>query len=981
MANRYWVGGTGTWDASSTANWSTTSGGASGASVPTAADVAIFDQAATYTVTFSGTGSRTALAITNTAGTVTFAGTTAVALGGLTLEAVAVWSHTGALNFTVAGTHTLDTKNVTVSATTFSVGSTSWTLASDFRASGTVDLARGTLNLNGYTLNTTRITSTGISTRVLAFGAGQINITGDSGTPILFDATSQLTTTGSRRINLVSTKGSFEIVNVAVGICDINLYITQGFFISQLSGVSTVGTLDCTGYSGQIRGNLNVEGNLTLDAGTTWDGSTVTFRESGTKLITSNGASLPYMTINASGATVQLQDNLTTAFRTTLTAGTLNINGFTLTAESFDSSGSTGNFTRALAFGAGEIIINGGAINPVNFNTIISGLTMTGSKKIVLIDRLYTANPIVNNHGINLYVTAGAYPLDFYGTSLLGTLDCTGYTGQIQGSLSITGNLTLAAGTTWNGGTITFSGAGTKLVTTNGVVLPLVTVNASGGTVQLQDSLTATGTTTLSQGTLDLNGFTLTSDQFYADTGSAARTLAFGSTGQITVTGLVTNTIIDFVNSTYPSALTMTGSKRINIASTRPDVALAFLGPYEVDVYVPQGGYVLGFYGSSKVRNADFTGFTGSVGGAMNLTGNLTFDADMSVVGASLYLTTSGAGLQAITSNGRSVVANLTIIGTGTVQLQDEFTFTPDSFSYFEMRNGVLDLNGFAMGDVGRLLVVGYDYDDAPTTPELQMGSGSFRVIEQFGLIAGPLGEGYLIPTVTGPGTIEFFSDDDYYSGVIGGGGNDLLDPRVAVFPTVRHTGSNPLTVVGNSTFESFESLSTAGSVAFMQGNTNTFGLFNVSGAPGNLKTLTGASNFYIPEATQATLLKSTTWFVGANSVDDGNNTGLIFTAGGINDYLTISNIIGGGSGTTYATDVVEGVDLSDAAVAAEIKPTSVQEAVEAQDTTAVVVSDLVWSEFDDSQTPNWQNVDNTQVPTWTPVDDSQTPGWTPVTP
>jgi hypothetical protein len=43
MANRYWVGGSGTWNTSSTANWSTASGGASGASAPGILDVALFD--------------------------------------------------------------------------------------------------------------------------------------------------------------------------------------------------------------------------------------------------------------------------------------------------------------------------------------------------------------------------------------------------------------------------------------------------------------------------------------------------------------------------------------------------------------------------------------------------------------------------------------------------------------------------------------------------------------------------------------------------------------------------------------------------------------------------------------------------------------------------------------------------------------------------------------------------------------------------
>ena len=43
MADRYWVGGSGTWDSSSTTNWSTTSGGAGGASAPTSADNVFFD--------------------------------------------------------------------------------------------------------------------------------------------------------------------------------------------------------------------------------------------------------------------------------------------------------------------------------------------------------------------------------------------------------------------------------------------------------------------------------------------------------------------------------------------------------------------------------------------------------------------------------------------------------------------------------------------------------------------------------------------------------------------------------------------------------------------------------------------------------------------------------------------------------------------------------------------------------------------------
>jgi hypothetical protein len=43
MATYYWVGGSGTWDTSTTTNWSATSGGSGGAGVPTTADDVIFD--------------------------------------------------------------------------------------------------------------------------------------------------------------------------------------------------------------------------------------------------------------------------------------------------------------------------------------------------------------------------------------------------------------------------------------------------------------------------------------------------------------------------------------------------------------------------------------------------------------------------------------------------------------------------------------------------------------------------------------------------------------------------------------------------------------------------------------------------------------------------------------------------------------------------------------------------------------------------
>lgn len=70
MSNRYWVGGTGTWNTTNTTNWSTTSGGAGPASVPGTADVAIFDaNSGTGTCTISNPGNVGGLTTTGYTGT------------------------------------------------------------------------------------------------------------------------------------------------------------------------------------------------------------------------------------------------------------------------------------------------------------------------------------------------------------------------------------------------------------------------------------------------------------------------------------------------------------------------------------------------------------------------------------------------------------------------------------------------------------------------------------------------------------------------------------------------------------------------------------------------------------------------------------------------------------------------------------------------------------------------------------------------
>jgi hypothetical protein len=215
MADRYWVGGTGAWNTTSTTNWSATSGGASGASVPTSADDVIFNQAGTYTVTMNG--ALTCLSFTVSAGTVTFAqiSHTLNIAGSISLIVGTVWTASGSITFSSTTTgRTIDFGNVSLPASlVFNGVGGGWTLTRSFTSTGVLTLTNGifstgtptsynmtvaqvvsdsgtssTLNLNSSTVNITstlqpwRTTSSAFT---LNAGTSQINFTGAGGSIVL----------------------------------------------------------------------------------------------------------------------------------------------------------------------------------------------------------------------------------------------------------------------------------------------------------------------------------------------------------------------------------------------------------------------------------------------------------------------------------------------------------------------------------------------------------------------------------------------------------------------------------------------------------------------------------------------------------------------------------------------------------------------------------------------------------------------------
>jgi hypothetical protein len=163
MASRFWVGGTGAWDAVTTTHWAATSNGAGGQSVPSSADTVTFDGSSgggTVTVNFGGTISIQSLNMGAFTGTFDNSANN---------NNIAVSATGSAFNLSGSGTRTINlgsaTYTMSATAATFNIATvTGLTLSA---ASATISFtgATGTrtMSLNGAAGHTFGAVSFGAS--------------------------------------------------------------------------------------------------------------------------------------------------------------------------------------------------------------------------------------------------------------------------------------------------------------------------------------------------------------------------------------------------------------------------------------------------------------------------------------------------------------------------------------------------------------------------------------------------------------------------------------------------------------------------------------------------------------------------------------------------------------------------------------------------------------------------------------------------
>lgn len=657
-ADRYWVGGTDTWNSTAGSKWSTTSGGAGGASAPTSGDNVFFDSN-------SGTGTVT-IASTAAGANVDFTGFT----GTLSHPAATTWTVSGSLTMSSGMTYTLGnavtsaiTFNSTASGNTFtSAGKTfgnitfdgsggAWTLQDNLStgSGATLTLTRGTLDTNGKTVNIGFFSSSNSNTRTLTLGASTVNINGNSGTEF-----SCITGSASFTLNANTSKIVFTNTNGS-------LNCPRTFNDVEFTGG---GTMLIAGASGDHTFN-----NITV-TGTADKLNTAAIKTGGTGTVTVTGS----LNLNGNSSINRLLVESTTFgtqgtfTRTGATMNWSNVDFVDIALDvSYDCSGITGGCGDAggnsnITFTSSQTnywVGNGGNWDDVNKWASSSGGTAgTGRVPLPQDDVVFdnnsfsTTGQTVTTNGMPRLGRSIDWSAYNEGQSPNWTASNTSLGLSVYGSINLVNGGTSVIGTLNIGGTFRFRGRSSYNLTTGGEAFNSSTVIAApGGSLTLQDALTlSSGSFSITHGTFSANNFNVTAPSV-SISASTVRTLNMGSgTWTITSTGTIwdastvtnltfnANTSTIIVSNTTATAKTFAGGGLTynNLTITGQNVTITGSNTFDGTLALEHAGLAIGtkFTQSTTQSVANFS--------ANGSAGNLVYASSTSASVAYIHKYTPG---------------------------------------------------------------------------------------------------------------------------------------------------------------------------------------------------------------------------------------------------------------------------------------------------------------------------------------------------
>lgn len=494
-----------------------------------------------YAFTASGTYTCTGGSITDTVGTAAMTVGSFILnnASGISLPATA----TSTFTCTTAFTQTLGPVSLLANVT---LGTTS-----------TYTQTVGALTLNNYTLTTGIFSSTGTGVRSIAWGTtGKIvmNHSTAAQTVLNMATITNFSSTGTTNFSSDMAVSRTVVYGTTGGssINSTNLVLTgTGSGGLTITGASWFNLLDLGTTTGGVASTTANFNSLTLSSSGslgsfTYSGFSPTFVGTGT--FTGNGVvSIFNVTINCPSGTTTLVGNVSSynggnAGTLTLTAGTLNLNGYVAYFRLFSSTNSN---VRSLQFGSGFFEMANGNPGTVVDIATATNFTCSGTGGFRASQALTAAKTLTfgttaggsTANAPNVFVTAQNISITFTNGSYFNKLDFTG-----TWSSTATGSVNISSLTLNNTGTFTAlvpTMVGTGTITSSGKTLPSLTINGSGITTTLASALTLSGALTLTLGTLNVSSYTSTIASF-SSAGPTTRSIT--GSGTLTVTGAWTVT-------------------------------------------------------------------------------------------------------------------------------------------------------------------------------------------------------------------------------------------------------------------------------------------------------------------------------------------------------------------------------------------------------------------------------------------------------
>ena len=285
MAARYWVGGGGTWDGSNTGNWSASSGGSGGASIPISSDDVYFDgNSSSGTVSLSGNKSINSISFSGSSVTLSGLFSTINVGGDITFNTSACIINT-TLNFdNNDNTRTLTTNNCPSQSVGIRVGDNN-TNTPTVNISGTLNIgatqsllsSSGTLNTNNNTITSGSFTV--YNSGFANLGSSTITLTKSTTGDVMYftnsnvnfgTSTIKLQTTAACSIQTTAISRSFYKLDIATSSA---ITITNGSHsFNTISNSVQPATLKFPASSTQTVTNFSMNGTagnlVTLNTGT-----------------------------------------------------------------------------------------------------------------------------------------------------------------------------------------------------------------------------------------------------------------------------------------------------------------------------------------------------------------------------------------------------------------------------------------------------------------------------------------------------------------------------------------------------------------------------------------------------------------------------------------------------------------------------------------------------------------------------------------